>query len=134
MGANAANVELLDGLIADVVTLMARTRDHLRGNLKGANPRKTGAPLMRETLAETALTGRLTAVLSWLLMQKAVAAGEADAQAATANGASLFSGLGDVLQSDDQTPPPEDPALAAIDHEATRLFDRVRRLHLAQAA
>jgi len=134
MGADAANVELLDGLIDDVVDLMAQTREHLGDNLKGEGPKKTGAPLMRATLAETALTGRLTAVLSWLLMQKAVASGDADVKAANANGASLFSDLGGALRATEDTPAPEDPNLAEIDREATRLFERVRRLHFAQAA
>ena len=121
------SLAFLDANYDEAMSLAQEARDYLAVERDGQRP--AGAPLERMAISCAALkvTSRLTQVMAWLLVQKAVQSGEMT-RAEAAREPFRLSGQ-DVCLSpgplgDHELP----PALSDIQDRSLRLYERVMRL------
>lgn len=129
---NGVATPTLDPLLGETLRLIEHTREMIALIEVGVDDVEIDDLSRLEVVREcTRLTARLTAVLSWLLSQKAVAAGEFGLSDDRAR-RPLF-GIGDA-RLDPAAMPGGDPAhsrcdaLSALVVESASLFSRVARL------
>lgn len=126
-GAPDGQVTFLDGTYRETLDLLHEARDYVAG--QQAAERAGLAPLGRLALScETMrLTARLTQVMAWLLMQKAVQAGEVARDAACAPEHRL-AGQAACLRVAPPVPVEMPPRLRSLLARSHSLYRRVERL------
>ena len=121
------SVAFLDANYEEAVGLTIEARDYL-ARQQGLD-RSERPPLERLAMSSAAMrvTSRLTQVMAWLLVQKAVQAGEMSREDA-AGEAYRLAGQDVCLDEGPLPDQPLPPAFARIDERSRRLYERVARL------
>lgn len=119
----AALAAFIDKAYQEASDLLVEARDYVAGRLsESAVQALASADRLRLTAELSRVTRRLTEVMAWLLVQKAVAAGEITAAAAAGTEAAALpaGGLGEVDPTQD---------IGNLPLAARGLIDRSRRLY-----
>jgi len=122
MDSNTSHAAFVERAYRDTFDLLVDVRDYLADGSGADSEALPPEDRMQLTYELTRVTRKLTNVMAWLMLQKAVIAGEmTPEQAATDPAATMDIGADDGK--------PDDPAaLARLPLAARGLFDRSRRL------
>ncbi len=118
----AALAAFIDKAYQEAGDLLVEVRDYVAGQSPAADQAPSPADRLRLTQALSRVTRRLTEAMAWLLVQKAVAAGEITAAEAAETDAAVLpaDGLGEVDPTQDT---------GNLPLAARGLIDRSRRLY-----
>ena len=132
---DTAHAAFVDKTYREASDLLVEVRDYIAGRLsEPAQPARAPADRLRLTQALSRVTRQLTEAMAWLLVQKAVAAGEITAAEAVETGAAALSAgeLGERAAAEFDAPLPL--AARGLIDRTQRLYTRVAQLDTGRRA
>ena len=121
------SVAFLDANYEETVGLTIAARDYIARHQGGDRSEEPPLARMAMSCAALRVTSRLTQVMAWLLVQKAVQAGEMT-RADAAGAAYRLAGQAVCLDDGPLPDEPLPPAFAQIEARSRQLYERIARL------